>query len=92
MDISEQGIAAKFLQKVEDRFVIIADERKDCNFLLEKTTNFIVIFLKLLMFDGIGGTSARGNFCPALLTNNGTFSSDNLMEKWPIVTSPHLCK
>jgi hypothetical protein len=36
-DISEQGIAAKFLQKAENSLVIIADERKDCIFLLEKT-------------------------------------------------------
>jgi hypothetical protein len=31
MDIGEQGIAVKFLQKDEDRFVTIAEERKDCN-------------------------------------------------------------
>jgi hypothetical protein len=54
-------------------------------------TNFIVIRLKLLMFDGIGGTSARSNSCPALLTNNGP-SADDWMENWPSLTAPHLCK
>jgi hypothetical protein len=59
--------------------------------LQKKETNFTVISLKPLMLDGIGGTSARGNFFHALLTNIGPFD-DDLMKNWPSVTLPHLCK
>jgi hypothetical protein len=39
-------------------------------------TNFILMHIKLLMFAGIGGTSARGNFCPASFINIGPFDDD----------------